>query len=249
MTQSEMSETPAHLAIIMDGNGRWAQQRGLTRTQGHKAGAERAREAVEIAAHAGIQVVSLFAFSSENWARPDDEIRDLFFLLDQSLHRHLDLLTEQQVELQFIGDQATLPNELQMRMAETSRLTRQKKPRLRLVIAIGYGGRWDLLQAVRHIAADVRAGILSPEAIDERLLSGYLATSELPDPDLLIRTGGESRISNFFLWDTAYTELFFSDFLWPDFDEAALQDALAWYSRRQRRFGQTGEQLVSDTSS
>jgi len=222
---------PRHVAIVMDGNGRWARRRGMPRELGHRQGQKAAKRIVQRCGQLGIQALTLFAFSSENWKRPAGEVGMLMSLLLESLASEVDELHRQGVQLRFIGDRAAFAPELQARMAAAEDLTRGNTG-LVLVIALGYGGRWDVVQAARRVAAEARAG-----ALDEAGFGQRLALAGLPEPDLFIRTGGEQRISNFLLWDLAYTELWFTEALWPDFDAAAFDGALAWYAGRERRFG------------
>ena len=233
---------PRHVAIIMDGNGRWAQQHGRPRVSGHRAGVKTARTVVEACAEAGVEVLTLFAFSSENWRRPADEVNSLMRLFIEALQREVEALHENGIQLRFIGSRQNLPTLLQKRMDDAERQTAGNE-RMSLVLAVAYGGRWDIVQATRRIAEKVRAGELAAEDIDESLFARQLMLSGLIEPDLLIRTGGEWRVSNFLLWDLAYTELFFADTLWPDFDQRNLQEAFAFFARRQRRFGRTSGQL------
>jgi undecaprenyl diphosphate synthase len=235
---------PRHVAIVMDGNGRWARQRLLPRAAGHKAGVKPVRLCIEQCAQRGIEALTLFAFSSENWARPDPEVSSLMSLFLSALEREVAELHNNQVRLRFIGDVSTLSVPLQVRMAESQSLTAGNRG-LQLQIAISYGGRWDIVSSARQLAARCVAGQLQPEAIDEQLLAAGLQLAGLPDPDLFIRTGGEQRISNFLLWNLAYSELYFTDQLWPDFDVAGFESALAHFASRSRRFGLTGEQLAS----
>lgn len=233
---------PRHVAIIMDGNGRWANQHGRARNWGHRAGVRAARIVVESCATTGVEVLTLFAFSSENWRRPTDEVNSLMRLFIDVLQREVDALHANGVDLRFIGARDHLPELLRRRMAAVES-HHVANPRMRLVLAVAYGGQWDIAQATRKIASKVRDGELDLEAIDESMVAGHLALAGLPAPDLLIRTGGERRISNFVLWDLAYTELYFADTLWPDFGIEQLTKAFDFFSHRQRRFGQTGEQL------
>jgi undecaprenyl diphosphate synthase len=236
------STTPRHVAIIMDGNGRWARRRALPRQAGHRAGLKPVRTTVEICAQSGVSALTLFAFSSENWRRPVDEVRGLMSLFVDALEREVAELDAKGIRVRFIGDldslNPTLRNATEAAQARTCTNTR-----LDLVVAVAYGGRWDIVQATRKLAADAAAGRLDPAAIDEAKLASELRTAGYPTVDLLIRTGGEKRVSNFLLWDIAYAELFFSDVLWPDFTAAELRKAFEFYTRRQRRFGRTGEQI------
>jgi len=237
---------PRHVAIVMDGNGRWARQRLLPRAAGHKAGIKPVRLCIEQCAQRGIEALTLFAFSSENWARPDEEVSSLMSLFLSALDREVADLHRNEVRLRFIGDVSTLAPALQARMAESQLLTAANKG-LQLQIAISYGGRWDIVSAARQLAERCAAGQLQPQAIDEQLLATGLQLAGLPDPDLFIRTGGEQRISNFLLWNLAYSELYFTEQLWPDFDVAGFEAALAHFAGRSRRFGLTGEQLASSS--
>ena len=233
---------PTHVAVIMDGNGRWACRRGRARHVGHRAGVKAARAVVEQCAERGVKVLTLFAFSSENWRRPPAEVDSLLRLFVEVLQREVDALHDNGIRLRFIGARETLPTILRKRMADAEALTAGNN-RMTLVLAVAYGGHWDLIEAVRRLASKVRAGELDPADIDEAVMQRHMALAGLPPPDLLIRTGGERRISNFLLWDLAYTELFFTETLWPDFGDDDLQAALDFFTHRQRRFGLTSEQL------
>lgn len=233
---------PRHVAIIMDGNGRWAGQRSARRTEGHKAGVRATREIIEACGRRGIDALTLFAFSSENWRRPESEVSVLLELFLRTLRSEVAKLGENNVRLRFIGERSGFNSALQDAMARAERDTAGNDG-LDLVIAANYGGRWDITQAARQLAHEVAAGGLDPAAIDSDLLAERLSLADLPEPDLFIRTGGERRISNYLLWQLAYTELWFTDRLWPDFDSAALDEALAYYRGRQRRFGRTSEQV------
>ena len=231
-----------HIAIIMDGNGRWAQRRSLPRTAGHHAGVKAARAVIEACKPNQIKNLTLFAFSSENWQRPEEEVSTLMELFLNTLAKELATLDKNNVRLRFIGDMSAFSDKLQQRMRESA-LQTQGNDGLNLSIAVNYGGRWDIAQAARSLAKKVQNGILEPRHITEDAIAQHLSLAELPDPDLLIRTGNESRVSNFLMWQLAYTELHFSDILWPDFDEQQLQAAIQWFNQRQRRFGKTGEQI------
>lgn len=237
------SETPIprHVAVIMDGNGRWARRRMLPRQAGHQAGIKPVRVTVEACAQAGVEVLTLFAFSSENWRRPADEVRGLMALFIDALEREVAELHDNGIRLSFIGDLQALSPRLRA-ATEAAQIKTSANQRMELVVAVAYGGRWDLAQAARALAAEAAAGRLDPNDIDEAKLGGALATGGRPSVDLLIRTGGEKRISNFLLWDIAYAEVFFSDVLWPDFTAAELHKAFEFYAQRERRFGRTGEQ-------
>lgn len=233
---------PRHVAVIMDGNGRWAKQRGRPRTLGHRAGARAVNLCIDFCIERGIQALTLFAFSSENWQRPAEEVSALMSLFLRALDRELDELHRRKVRLRFIGERASFAAELRNRMTAAEALTRGNTG-LQLSIAASYGGRWDITQAARRLAEQVRAGSLEPADIDEGLLGRMLCLAELPPPDLFIRTGGDQRISNFLLWQLAYTELFFTETLWPDLDRATLESALGAFASRERRFGLTSDQL------
>jgi len=235
---------PRHIAIVMDGNGRWAERRGMPRTAGHRAGTKAARAAVEQCVRRGVGALTLFAFSSENWSRPAEEVGVLMQLFVEALQRQVRELEENGVRLRFIGDRPRLSGKLRDAMRAAEERT-AGNTRLDLFVAVSYGGRWDILQAARSLAEDARAGRLDPAGICEDDLSSRLALAGVPDPDLFIRTGGEHRISNFLLWNLAYTELLFTDTLWPDFDAAALDAAIDEFARRERRFGLTSGQLRS----
>jgi undecaprenyl diphosphate synthase len=230
------------VAIIMDGNGRWAEQRGEPRHHGHRAGVRSVRSTVEECARAGVQVLTLFAFSSENWRRPAVEVNLLMDLFFSALHKEIKRLNDNNIQLRIIGDRSAFSEKLQRRIGDGEQKTAGNTG-LILQIAANYGGRWDITQAARRLADQVRAGELLPTDIDEQRLGGELSFAGLPDPDLFIRTGGEHRISNFLLWQSAYAELYFTDTLWPDFDQDALRAAFADYAGRQRRFGQTAAQV------
>ncbi|MFM2130778.1 MAG: hypothetical protein RL477_2324 [Pseudomonadota bacterium] len=229
-------EVPVHVAVIMDGNGRWAASRGLPRTAGHRQGAEAVRRAVEAAMELGIQHLTLFGFSSENWKRPAAEVRDLMSLLQRYLRSEIADLHKNNVRLRIVGERAAFSPELRRLMEDGEALTRPNN-RLNLNLALNYGGRADIVQAARRAAEEVRLGRLAPDDITEERFSGWLMTEGLPDPDLLIRTSGEQRISNFLLWQSAYAEFVFLDVLWPDFSKRDLEYAIAEFSRRERRYG------------
>jgi undecaprenyl diphosphate synthase len=233
---------PRHVAIIMDGNGRWARQRHRARTWGHRQGVKSVRAVVEESVRRGVGTLTLFAFSSENWRRPLTEVSVLMDLFMSTLRGEMRRLQENGVRLRVIGERSALSEKLQRRIADAEDLTAHNA-RLCLQIAANYGGRWDITQATRRLVADVQAGRLGPAAIDELALAERLSFADQPDPDLFIRTGGEKRLSNFILWQSAYAELYFTDLLWPEFDAAAYGEALDDYARRQRRFGLTGEQV------
>ncbi len=238
------SETvPRHIAVIMDGNGRWAKNNGLPRVAGHRKGVEVVKNLVPLCGKKGIPYVTLFAFSSENWRRPKAEVKLLIELLTSTLENEVRNLDEHHVRLRIIGDLTRFPERLQKAIAAAEETTRDNKA-LNLTIAINYGGKWDMLQACQSVAELVEQGEIQASSITPALIVSQLCTNELPEPDLFIRTGGEIRISNFLLWQLAYTELYFTDTYWPDFDESCLNAALAEFASRQRRFGKTGAQIV-----
>ncbi len=240
--EARVSNIPRHVSIIMDGNGRWAQGRSLPRHAGHKAGVKSVRLSVEQCLVHGVEVLTLFAFSSENWKRPQAEVNLLMDLFLMALNREVKRLNKNNVRLQIIGDRTAFSAKLQDRIASAELLTADNSA-LTLQIAANYGGRWDITEATRRIAKRVQDGQLEPDQITEQTLCSELSFAELPDPDLFIRTGGEKRVSNFLLWQAAYAELYFTDTYWPDFDAHSFQDALTYYAGRQRRFGKTGEQI------
>ncbi|GEQ77204.1 isoprenyl transferase [Comamonas testosteroni] len=235
MTSKKNGAVPRHIAVIMDGNGRWAKRRLLPRLAGHKQGVESLRRCARACVERGVQVLTVFAFSSENWNRPQEEVSGLMSLLANALAKEVAQLSRDGVRLYFVGDRQGLSDKVREGLAEAERITAHNT-RLVLNVCFNYGGRWDIAQAAQRLVAQ---GLeLTPENLD-----GAMALAHVPDPDLMIRTGGETRISNFLLWQAAYTELFFSNALWPDFDEAALDEAIAVFGGRERRFGQTSEQI------
>ena len=235
-------DVPHHVAIIMDGNGRWAKARSQARHAGHRAGVKSVRETVESAARRGVKYLTLFAFSSENWQRPQDEVSRLMSLFLEALQREVDELHRNNVKPRFVGARAQLKPKL-VRKIEAAELQTKQNGGLTLIVAVAYGGRWDIVNAARQLASKVAGGEISIEDIGDDRFAGELALSGVPDPDLLIRTGGEQRISNFLLWNLAYSELYFCDCLWPDFREQEFDEAMIFYGMRQRRFGHTGEQV------
>jgi len=239
-----MADSPQHVAIIMDGNGRWARSRGLPRAAGHRASVKVVRKIIEECAQREVRYLTLFAFSSENWRRPADEVGLLMGLFLDALVREVAELHRNQVRLRFIGDRAELGLELKQRMQDAEALT-EKNPGLGLMVAVAYGGRWDIARACRSLAADAAAGKLIAAEIGEEHVAARLELTGIPDPDLLIRTGGERRISNFLLWNLAYTELYFCDELWPEFSVANLDAAFESFKQRERRFGKTSGQLAA----
>jgi len=235
--------TPRHVAVIMDGNGRWASRRALPRHVGHRAGVRAVRAVVEGCARRGVEALTLFAFSSENWGRPSEEVARLMELFIEAMDREVDELDRNGIRLRFIGDRQTLkPHLIERIVAAESRTA--SNTQMTLYVALSYGGRWDIVQAARQVAARVAAGELDPEAVDEAAIGGGLQLADAPEPDLFIRTGGEQRLSNFLLWHLAYTELYFCDTLWPDFGDADLEKAFRFFGSRQRRFGLTTDQVA-----
>jgi len=235
---------PKHIAITMDGNGRWAAARGLTRTAGHKAGLKPARMCIEECSRRGIEALTLFAFSSENWTRPAEEVGALMGLFVEALDDEIAELDQKDVRLRFIGERKSLAVRLQTRIAAAEQRTADNQG-LRLQVAMSYGGRWDIVQAAQKLARECSSGALRAEELTEASFAARLALGGLPEADLLIRTGGEQRISNFLLWDAAYAELYFTPCLWPDFAVGDLEAALGFFAARERRFGQTGAQRAA----
>ena len=240
--QIQIDRIPRHVAIIMDGNGRWAKRQGMARMFGHRQGVETVHRITEVAAELGIAYLTLYAFSTENWNRPKEEVDALMSLLVDTIAKETPTLMKNNIQLLTIGDLGRLPENAQKKfracMAETSGNTG-----LRLVIALSYSSRWEIIQAVRNIAHDVQQGKILVEDINEEVISASMTTSQMPDPDLLIRTSGELRISNFLLWQLAYAELYFTDCLWPEFTEEEFYRAIIDYQHRERRFGKTSEQV------
>lgn len=236
-------QVPDHVAVIMDGNGRWARARGMPRHAGHRAGVKSVRETVEAAAKRGVSFLTVFAFSSENWRRPKDEVSKLMSLFLEALQREVDDLHRNNVRLRFIGAREQLQAELVRRIEAAEEKTRDNDG-LNLVVAAAYGGRWDITQAAKSLAGKAVGGEIDVADIDEHQVSRELSLAGMPDPDLLIRTGGERRVSNFMLWNLAYAELWFTDCLWPDFREPQFDEALDYFASRQRRYGYTGDQVA-----
>ncbi len=238
LSSSDTPPPPVHVAIIMDGNGRWARGRGLPRVEGHRRGADAVRRTVRAASDAGISYLTLFGFSSENWKRPMEEVRDLMGLLRYYLSKEIAELHKNGVRFRVIGDRSRLDSDIVAMISDAEHHTADNTG-LTLVLALSYGSRAELVSAARSIASDVQAGALSIDEIDEGVVTQHLLTRDIPDPDLLIRTSGERRVSNFLLWQLAYTEFVFLDVLWPDFDATHLNDAVADFCSRERRFGAT----------
>lgn len=243
ISNSRRQEVPEHVAVIMDGNGRWAKSRALPRHAGHRAGVKSVRRTVELAAKRGVSYLTLFAFSSENWRRPVEEVSLLMGLFLEALQREVDDLHRNNVRLTFIGARDQLHVDLVKKISAAEEQTKDNDG-LRLMIAVAYGGRWDIVNAAKSLATKVAERNLSVDELNDEVFSAELALGSAPDPDLLIRTGGEQRISNFLLWNLAYAELWFSDCLWPDFGERQFDEALAYYASRQRRYGHTGDQVA-----
>ena len=244
MQQIDRERLPKHIAIIMDGNGRWAKERGKPRLFGHQSAIQSVREVSEGCAEIGVEYLTLYAFSTENWNRPLAEVSGLMSLLAQTIRNEVSTMNKNSIKLNAIGDLKGLPKanyeQLMQAIADTSHNTR-----MTLTLALSYSGRWDLTQATRRMAEDVKAGKLAPEAIVDKTISSYLSTAGMPDPELLVRTSGEERISNFLLWELAYSELYFTPEYWPDFRKADLYEAILNYQHRERRFGKTSEQVTT----
>ncbi len=238
---------PQHIAIIMDGNGRWAARRGEMRVSGHNAGVQSVRDTVEACAQLGVRYLTLYAFSTENWRRPKSEVSALMQLLIQALRKETKTLHENDIKLNAIGNIFALPPNVRQELEESMELTRHNR-RMTLSLALSYSGRWEIMQATKRIAEDVKAGRLAPDDITDEVFERYLATYGMPHPDLLIRTSGEFRISNFLLWQLAYTEIHITDCYWPDFRRHKLYEAIRDFQRRERRFGMTSEQLAALTN-
>lgn len=241
--QLDMTRIPEHIAIIMDGNGRWAQQRGKERSYGHQAGVEAVKRITSESAKLGVKYLTLYTFSTENWNRPADEVAALMGLILTSLED--ELFMKNNVRFRVIGDVSRMPESVVQKLRETEEHTANNTT-MTLVVALSYSSKWEITKAMRDIATEVKQGTLSVDAIDDTTISQHLATHFMPDPELLIRTGGELRISNYLLWQIAYSELYFCDTFWPDFDEAALHEAIANYQQRQRRFGKTEAQVENE---
>ena len=241
--QINIERLPQHIAIIMDGNGRWAKEHGKQRIFGHQRGVQSVREVSEACAKLGVKYLTLYAFSTENWNRPLAEVTGLMTLFAQTIMKEMDTFFKNDIRLNAIGDLERLPESNYKMLKDTVDATKDNK-RMTLTLALSYSGRWDLMQASRRMAADAAAGIIKPEEITQDTINNYLSTAGIPDPELLIRTSGEERISNFLLWQLAYSELYFTPKYWPDFHEAELYEALLNYQGRERRFGKTSEQVT-----
>lgn len=241
--QINKDKLPKHIAVIMDGNGRWAKKRGKPRVFGHKNGVKSVREVTEAAAELGVEYLTLYAFSTENWKRPKLEVDALMHLLVETLHAEISTLNKNDIRLQAIGDLDLLPPKTHKALIEGIRNTSSNK-RMTLVLALNYSAKWEISQAMRRIAGKVAAGLLAPEEIGQDLIAQHLSTANYPDPELLIRTSGESRLSNFMLWQLAYAELYFTPVFWPDFRKDNLYQAIIDFQHRERRFGKISEQLA-----
>lgn len=244
LNKNDISQSvkPKHIVVVMDGNGRWAKKRLMPRTAGHHAGVKSTRKVVEASLKEGIQALTIFAFSSENWKRPEQEVSSIMALFVSTLQSEVESLHKQNVRVRFIGECSAFSAKLQQKIQDATQLT-ESNSGLQLNIAVNYGGRWDIAEACKKIAEKVLSGEINAADIDAEMVNNYICLSELPEPDLFIRTGGEQRISNFLNWQLAYTELYFTDTLWPDFGAQQFQEALNWFEGRQRRFGKTGEQV------
>lgn len=240
--QIDINKLPAHVAIIMDGNGRWAKHKGLDRIFGHQQGVNSVREVIEAAAELKIRFLTLYAFSTENWGRPDEEVSALMGIMVQSLSNETDTLLKNNIRLSAIGDMDRLANDVRDRLFETIKLT-SASTGLNLIIAMSYSSRWEITMAAKKMAIDSKNGILDPDSVNEDDFEKYLATNGIPDPELMIRTSGEMRISNFLLWQVAYTEFYFTETLWPDFGKDDFYIAIIDFQKRERRFGKTSEQV------
>ena len=243
LEQIDTDRLPSHVAVIMDGNGRWARQRGMDRIFGHNQGVKAVREIIEASAELKIRFLTLYAFSTENWGRPDEEVSALMGIMVQSLNKETDTLIRNDIKLTAIGDVDRLSADVRKRLMETIQLTSASKG-LNLIIAMSYSSRWEITEAAKKLSVEIRSGRLDPDDVNEYNFEKYLTTHGVPDPELMIRTSGEIRISNFLLWQLAYTELYFTEILWPDFGKEEFYKAIIDFQKRERRFGKTGEQLL-----
>jgi undecaprenyl diphosphate synthase len=234
---------PSHIAVIMDGNGRWARQRSLDRVFGHQQGVNAVRNVIEAAAELGVRYLTLYAFSTENWGRPDEEVSALMAIMIQSLNKETETLIKNNIRMLTIGDVDRLSDDVKERLDDTIKLTSDCTG-LNLIVALSYSSRWEITEAARRMANDVKNGVINIDSVNEEEFGNYLSTAGIPDPDLMIRTSGEMRISNFLLWQLAYTELYITETLWPDFGKDNFYDAIIEYQRRERRFGRTSEQVA-----
>jgi undecaprenyl diphosphate synthase len=238
----DLDNLPQHIAVIMDGNGRWAKKKGAARIFGHRNAVKAVRETTETCAELGVKFLTLYAFSTENWSRPKEEVDALMQLLVSTIRSETETLIKNRIKLATIGNTANLPMGCQRELKEAIEITKNNDG-LTLILALSYSGRWEILEAVRQISREVQQGMLAPESIDEQVFVSHLNTRNIPDPELLIRTSGEMRVSNFLLWQIAYSELYIPDVLWPDFRKEHLYEAIAAYQKRERRFGKISEQV------
>jgi undecaprenyl diphosphate synthase len=236
---------PSHIAVIMDGNGRWARQRSLDRVFGHQQGVNAVRNVIEAAAELGVRYLTLYAFSTENWGRPDEEVSALMAIMIQSLNKETETLIKNNIRMLTIGDVDRLSDDVKERLDDTIKLTSDCTG-LNLIVALSYSSRWEITEAARRMANDVKNGVINIDSVNEEEFGNYLSTAGIPDPDLMIRTSGEMRISNFLLWQLAYTELYITETLWPDFGKDNFYKAIIEYQRRERRFGRTSEQVADN---
>jgi undecaprenyl diphosphate synthase len=236
---------PSHIAVIMDGNGRWARQRSLDRVFGHQQGVNAVRNVIEAAAELGVRYLTLYAFSTENWGRPDEEVSALMAIMIQSLNKETETLIKNNIRMLTIGDVDRLSDDVKERLDDTIKLTSDCTG-LNLIVALSYSSRWEITEAARRMANDVKNGVINIDSVNEEEFGNYLSTAGIPDPDLMIRTSGEMRISNFLLWQLAYTELYITETLWPDFGKDNFYEAIIEYQRRERRFGRTSEQVADN---
>ena len=243
LEQINTDKLPSHIAIIMDGNGRWARQRGMDRIFGHQQGVKALREIIEASAELKIKFLTVYAFSTENWGRPDDEVSALMGIMVQSLNKETDTLVRNNIMLSAIGDTGRLADDVRERLLETIHVTSEATG-LNLIVAMSYSSRWEITEAARNLAIEIAGGSVDPDSVNEFNFEKYLTTQGVPDPELMIRTSGEMRISNFLLWQLAYTELYFTEVLWPDFGKEELYKAIIDFQKRERRFGKTSEQLL-----
>jgi len=241
--QIQVDRIPKHVAIIMDGNGRWAKKQGLIRIFGHRRGVDAVRHAIEFAAEVGIQYITLYAFSTENWNRPAIEVNALMQLLVDSIEKELPALMKNEIRLKTLGNISQLPSNCAAQLKKAEEKTKDNV-KTTLILALSYSGRWDIIEAMKKIGNDIKEGKIQPNEVDDAIVSAALNTAQYPDPDLLIRTSGEQRISNFLLWEIAYSEVYFTDVLWPDFTKNHFLEAIVDYQSRERRFGKTTEQIT-----
>ncbi|MBO7608466.1 MAG: isoprenyl transferase [Paludibacteraceae bacterium] len=240
--QIDVNRIPQHVAIIMDGNGRWAKSKGLDRIFGHREGVDSVDKVMEAASDLGVKYITLYAFSTENWNRPEMEVNALMEILSEALKKYIEKISKNNVRLLVIGDKSRLSKLTLSNLSEAEKMT-EKNTGLTMVLAISYSSRWEIVEATKQIASEVKSGSLSVDAIDEKIFSNHLATAGIPDPDLLIRTSGELRISNFLMWQLSYSELYFTPVSWPEFKKEQFFEAIIDYQKRERRFGKTSEQL------